>query len=269
MDGVNSSNAGMNERQKPAHDSEAGRFTGPCSRFRRDHADLAKFVGFISAVVLRMDETTRIASKALYESADDAAEKEKYRKTMEGGAGVTKILRRHRQLLLQMILCRGVDNYLAYVSELVALVFRTKPETMRSNEEVRLDVVLQHDNMEALVSSLAERRVYQLSYRGMRELSQYLSKRLRFNLFEEADTLKEAIRIIELRNIIVHNRAVVNRQFQSRVPDFPVEVGDAVKLEVDLVLSDVDFIVRSVLDIDQRARQKFELPLDLEEFEPR
>lgn len=77
-----------------------------------------------------------------------------------------------------MMLTRAVDNHLAYISDLPALVLRTRPETLRSSETIGLDTVLQHDTMDELVSELSEKRVNQLSYEGMRDLSTYLADRL-------------------------------------------------------------------------------------------
>jgi hypothetical protein len=168
-------------------------------------------------------------------------------------------LRSHQQLLLQMVLSRMVDNYLVYIADLLALIFRTKPETLRSSEKVRLDTVLAHDNMEELISDLAERQVNRLSYQGMRDLSQYLSGSLKFDLFKSPQDLKRAAGIIELRNLIVHNRAVVNRHFLSRVPDSPTQVGEVVELDLDSVFSDVQFLTGSASDLDARASDKFGL----------
>ena len=58
-------------------------------------------------------------------------------------------------LQLQMILSRTVDSYLAYVGDLIGLIHRKKPETLRSKEEVSLEDVLQHATMDDLVGFLS------------------------------------------------------------------------------------------------------------------
>lgn len=147
----------------------------------------------------------------------------------EGGALFE--LRRHRQLLLQMLLTRAADAFLLYVSAVLAVVFRSRPATLRSSEQVKVDFVLAHQTMEELVADLAERRVTALSYQGMVELVESLRERLGLALFANRNDLDRAVRIVETRNLIVHNRGVVNRRFLSRVADFPADEGDVLAAE--------------------------------------
>ncbi len=230
-----------------------------CSRFFSGHVQLFNFLDFISGLALRMDEGWRKASVALYRT-DDEEEKERYKRSLEKEAPTTSALRSYSQLILQMIMGRAVDDYLAYISDLMTLIFRTRPETLRSSETVRVDAILRHNTMEDLVSDLAERRVNQLSYQGMRDLSDYLCNRLGFDLFEQQEDLQRAVVAIEVRNLIVHNRAVVNAHFLSRLPDYPASAGEVLKLEVNSVLDDALFLSQSVADIDTRAAAKFGLP---------
>ena len=82
----------------------------------------------------------------------------------------------------------------------------------------------------------------------------------RFKLFEQNDDLRRAIQIVEVRNLIVHNRAIVNNLIVSRLPDLGLNVGDPLELEYDQLWSDILFLAGSVADIDKRASQKWGLP---------
>lgn len=164
-----------------------------------------------------------------------------------------------RAPLLQMVFVRCVDSYLTYISQMLAEIFRVKPETLRSAEMVRLDFVLQHTTLGDLVSALAEREVERLSYQGMKELSGDLEKRVGFKLFEKAYDLARAIRIIEMRNLIVHNRAFINRRFLSRLPDGEFVLGAKLVVDGDKMIEDLDFLAHSAQDIDARAAAQFNL----------
>src|SRR5260221_6988835 len=120
-------------------------------------------------------------------------------------------IKRFGRFVIEMMLVRGADNFLTYVSELLALVFTSRPETLKSGETVRLDEILQHSTMDDLVKRLAERRVERLSYQGMRDLQKDLSEKLSFELFPSPESLVRAVRVIEIRNLLVHNRGIVNR----------------------------------------------------------
>src|SRR6266545_6126446 len=201
--------------------------TTPCQRYVEDRLRLIGFVGFVSQLATERDETAKIAAQALYDTANDENERERHRQLLEQeGIGALKTLRSFAQLLLQLVAARGADDFLLYISELLALVFRSRPETLRSNEQVRLDLILQHDTMENLVSDLAERKVQSLSYQGMRDVATWVQERLGLKLLSNPVSLERTVRIIEVRNLIAHNRAVVNRLFLTRVPDSPAAIGD-------------------------------------------
>lgn len=164
----------------------------------------------------------------------------------------------HLQLFLQMMLCRAVDNFLTYISQLLSLIFTARPEMLKSGETARLEMILQFKTMEDLIDALVERRVTDLAYQGMRDLAKDLSKRIGFELFERAEDLERAVRIIEVRNLVVHNRGIVNRLFLSRLPGY-AQLGDRLEMEGKEVLNDMEFLAQSVANIDKRAGEKFRL----------
>jgi hypothetical protein len=147
-------------------------------------------------------------------------------------------------------------SYLAYLSELLGLVFKTTPETLRSSDQVRLDEVLRHTSMGELISFLAERRVERLAYLGMADLAADLSDKLSFALFERPDDLQNAVRINAMRNLIVHGRAIVNARFVEQLPEYAGEQGELLVLDVDDVFRDIDFLSRMVYETDGRAAGK-------------
>jgi len=169
-------------------------------------------------------------------------------------------LLQYGRFVMEMLLVRATDNLLTYIAELLALVFTTRPETLRSNETVRLEEILQHSTMEDLVQYLAERRVERLSYQGMKDLQKDLADRLGFEMFLSDESLSRAIRIIEVRNLIVHNRGIVNRLFQTRTGDSTVAIGNLVKINLqNTMLEDLTFLAESVGQMDERAAVKFGL----------
>jgi hypothetical protein len=93
----------------------------------------------------------------------------------------------------------------------------------------------------------------------MRDLHGYLSDRLGFSLFEEDEKLEAAVHMVEIRNIIVHNRAVVNRRFLSRVPESQARLGERLEIVGKEVSNAIRSLGESCSDIDVRAASKFGL----------
>lgn len=149
-------------------------------------------------------------------------------------------------------------SFLSYLSELFALIFFTKPDTLKSGETIRLESVLEHKTIAEFLASLAGKRVNDLSYQGMGSLANYSSTRLGFEIFPDAEDLAKAVRIVEMRNLVLHHRGIVTAGYLTRVPNLQAQVGDRVDLRG--ASQDVDFLAQSVADIDMRATAQFDLP---------
>ncbi|HEY8724212.1 MAG TPA: hypothetical protein VIL92_10195 [Gaiellaceae bacterium] len=179
-----------------------------------------------------------------------------------------RLFARHRDRLFEMALQRQVDQYLTYLSHLIALLFRSRPETLHAGppgrqaetEAVSLDVILQHATMEDLLNTVVERRVENLAYKGMGELADYLGQRLGFDLFASDDQRHMAVLVVEVRNIITHNRAVVNDTFVRRVKESPWAVGQRIELDFQTHSGFMAFLESTAADIDRRAIEKWALP---------
>ncbi len=227
--------------------------TGPFWVFNSQGLELVNFILLVHNLAFAAD-----AIKGLLK--EDLPESEDWRRRLGEGLAVSEAMAGYTPLMHRLLVSSQVDNFLVYLADLLALIFRTRPETLRSSETVRLDVVLHHQTMDDLIADLAERRVHQLSYQGMQDLNQYVADRLGFELFTTDETLSHAVRLIEIRNLFVHNRGVVNRAFASRAPDFKTQLGQRIELEFNFSTVEGRFLFNSAVDIDQRAADKFGLP---------
>jgi hypothetical protein len=163
-----------------------------------------------------------------------------------------------RRLFGEVLISRAVDSYLTYISELLSLVFRERPETLRSKEQIGVDFVLGFDSIEELQGAIAERRVERLAYRGMAELADWVKDSMGFTLVTDRDTLRAIESLVEKRNLIVHHRGVIDHRFIRKCGTAHGDVGDVLNLRED---AEAAFIVLSevVWDADKRAASKWEL----------
>jgi len=145
--------------------------TRPCARYLRGASKLLEFIDFI-------DMTTDALSFLSKTFGTPAKSGEAGKKQRPSEPPFRKSLKNHSGLMYEMALCRAVDGYLTYLTELLAIIFKTRPEILRSSDQVTLDFVLGHPTLPRLVSALVERKVNQLSYQGTRDLARFLEKRL-------------------------------------------------------------------------------------------
>jgi hypothetical protein len=232
----------------------------PCARFLEGISETIEFILFVTQVVTRADEVSKIAREALLATEQSETKKETMKRSPKQAPSVVGQLRRHRQLIFQMLITRSVDHYLAYVSELLSTVFHARPETLRSKEQVEIEFVLRHDTMDNLVLSLAERRVDRLIRHGIKQLAKELHASPGITLFGTKADLLRATQIVENRNLIVHNRAVVNGIYLRNVPASGLSVGDRLDLDFDEVIADAGFLALAGVATDQLATTKWDLP---------
>jgi hypothetical protein len=236
------------------HASRPESCTEACSRFFDFDEEITQFFIFFVRWTRRPDQMYEDVVKLAYK--DDPEKLEEF--LAEPKAGESN-LRRFGRFVMEMMVVRGADNFLTYVSELLALIFTSRPETLKSSETVKLEDILQHSTMDDLVKRLAERRVERLSYQGMKDLQKDMAEKLNFEIFPTSESLGRAVRIIENRNLLVHNRGIVSKAFQARTGDVSLAVGKLINLSPPSVVSDLEFLANSVLDIDERAAVKFGL----------
>ena len=159
-----------------------------------------------------------------------------------------------------MLLCRSVDIFLTYLTELLGLIYKTRPEALRSNEKLSYEEILSCQNFDELVHVMIEERVDSLSYKGFSKLHNDIQEKLGLVLFETNVGFSKANLIVELRNVFVHNRGMISRRFQERVPNHPAQIGEQIIPVPVEMLGHSIFLLDSVMDIDARAIAKFGLP---------
>ncbi|HWF33691.1 MAG TPA: hypothetical protein VG188_14165 [Solirubrobacteraceae bacterium] len=233
--------------------------SGPCAVLLEGLQETVGFVFFVTDLATRADDMRLMAAKALAEGSSSREEDRDALKDAEENRVVTSRLRAYRQVIFQTLITRSVDHYLSYVSGLLSEVFRERPETLRSSEQVRIDFVLRHETMDELVSALAERRVDRLAYRGLRELAADLKDNLGLVLFDNDNDLPRAERIIEARNLIVHNHGIVSPKYLRKVPNSSTALGQRLSFDFDGVIADITFLADCALRTDDLACRKFPL----------
>lgn len=163
-------------------------------------------------------------------------------------------------MLQELILTRTVDNFLSFVSELLALIYETKPQMLRSAEHERIDYVLNFESMDELRAAIAERKVERLSFLGLRELSDCLKSQINFELFPSAEELKQASLLVEMRNICVHSRGIIGTISARRFSEFRGQIGKRLDFSHERIRELRRFLENAVFDVDVRATEKFALP---------
>jgi len=232
--------------------------TGAAKQFFQTWVEINRFFNFVMALVCQTEATAEVAHQALIDTAHSPEERSELEKRWESRTPTTQALKSHRQVFLEIILARHIENYLNYLSSLLYEVFTQRSETLRSSDKVELAKILRHDSIESLVREIAERKVESLSYSSYRDLAEFFLDRFGVALAnpEETDAVIEAV---EIRNISVHNRCIVNRRFIARTGSGEDQFGKTKMI----VISYMDLIVPMLADLvhkaDKSVRKKLKI----------
>jgi len=241
--------------ETPLVDYRPSLATDPGRRYFDANFELIRFIAFIAQMASRNDEVQKIASDALRQFGDDNGDQE----SEVSPNKMTEALAEYRRLMAEVVLSRAVDNLLTYITELLSLVYAERPETLRSKEQVQVDFILGFESMEELQSAIAERRVERLSYSGIKDLVDWVNKSLGFVLIPDHEQLAAIERFVQQRNLIVHNRGVVDRRYVRAQGTVDGVAGHPLNVGGEAVVS-MTLMGTAVSDMDGRAAEKWDLP---------
>ena len=224
-----------------------------CTASGRDFATAAKrildFYLWVPNVVDAMENATKVYYKY-----------EKYAQKPLGPRKSTwyEWLDVRRQFLLELLLTRHVDNYLSFLSAVLFEIFTSRPDTLKSAEQVSVEEVLSCEDMNGVIRMFAERKVNRLAYKSYHDLSMFFNERLGLQLTSASDeqVISEAI---ELRNISVHNRCKMDRRYVQKTGRPMSDLGKIRELGTDDYERYFFPMVRSARDVDADAAKKFNL----------
>lgn len=250
------------EQPEEAQESTAtgvSQYTQPAKRYIEDEQKLLSFLGDTMNLSKLTDQVNEAASALNALGRGEGSGSEVVANIRKSLSNIPVL--KHGRLLAQMQLTRSVDSFQSYISELLALIYHTKPDMLKTDQAtMTIAEILSYGSRDELVAVMVERRVNDLAYKGLRELSDDLKKRIKFDLFPDTTHMEMAFRIIAIRNLIVHNRGIIDRRFVSKLPEYQTHLGEPIALSIAHVNEYHKFLLNAAGDIDERARKKYNLP---------
>lgn len=203
-------------------------------------------------------EVKRILGEDYHEIVGEAAKDEK--DEQEQGTSAKDKFLSHVWFFIEIILVRHVENYLNYLAELLFEIFLQKPETLISFEKIEIKEIMRHDSIDSLIRSIAEDKIEALSYKSFSDLNKYFMKHFNLTLVQE-DKLADVTKAIEIRNISVHNRCIINERYAKRVGG-DSQIGQRKKVGLEYLWKLIDLLAECVSITDEKARAKFKLKVE-------
>ncbi len=136
----------------------------------------------------------------------------------------------HSAVLNEMAFCRAVNSFLTYLADLMSLIYDKYPKKLPLNKQTTYGFCIEHHLAGDLVSAFAEETVMALTHQNLDALTKYFSKHLNIPLFSKETQTANASLCVDIRNIITHNRGIINRFFIHRNPRFADDFGKRIMI---------------------------------------
>ena len=170
-------------------------------------------------------------------------------------------LKTYEQFYGQMAYARTIDNLLTYFKEILSEVIIKKPSILKSKETERLDFILKYESIEELQIAIAEKKIESLFYAGIDKIESYFKDRLGIELFKSAGDKKEFDQAIKNRNLIVHNRGIISKEYLKEFPDCGMNEGVIMKFSYENISKINGILLNFVAYLDYELATKFNLDL--------
>jgi len=211
-------------------------------------------------LALRSDYTTFVARQAL--DRKEWRDRDPLELARTDPGPITTELRKHSQQFLEMFLARAVDNFQCYIVDLVREVLRKRPEILTSSRpSISVKTLLSFSSKEEIVHYIIERKVNSLAYQGFKELQDWCTERGIPIALPTGQQRHELTEIIATRNVIVHNRGLVDEKYLKVSATSPFKLGGCRLLEPTDFLEVSEFISECVLQTDAATVSKFGIPV--------
>lgn len=115
----------------------------------------------------------------------------------------------------QMAYTRMTDNVLSYFKDILVEVIKSKPQILKSSEKESLDYIFSFNSMEELIEDITEKNIEKLFYGSIKDIKKFFLDKLGINLFKDEMVEKNFDQFIKQRNLIVHNRGIISKEFSK------------------------------------------------------
>jgi len=175
------------------------------------------------------------------------------------GEFYVKYFRNQAPFLLEIMICKQIDEFTSYFSELLRLILKANPSILKSGDRIKVEEILKFESMDELTAHLIENKIMELSYQSFTDLGIWLEERLGVDLFDENDEKEIIIELIETRNIIVHNRGKIGTKYLKNVKSTRFKIGELRKIDIEYFARSAVFLILFLKSFDQKISKKFKL----------
>ena len=131
-------------------------------------------------------------------------------------------------LFEQLLFMNSVDNFNCYLSEIVFEIVKIDPRPI-FGKKFDAKILFESDDIDEIKLSVIEKVIIEIGYQNIDYLTDYLEKNFGLKSLSGWLTKLRLNKILQIRNVISHNRGIANKTYMFRSRSKTDEIGSLVK----------------------------------------
>ena len=156
------------------------------------------------------------------------------------------------------ILIFGVSLFEYYIKDVVEDIYLRKSDVFKTmSKSVTYEKLLTFSDLNELHKYIIEKECHSLGYMSYEELSNYFLKLFKIDFSKSGIRQEDLVETFATRNVLVHNRGIVNRSFLQKVKKKRYKLGNKIEVTEKIMLKSLDSIEKHLKYIDSCVVKKF------------
>lgn len=161
------------------------------------------------------------------------------------------------KVLSRILFTSIVDNFETYLSDILFEIYLAKPETLKSEQLVKIEDVLNCSDIQEFITFWAKQKIGKLQKGSVKGFISDNKQIKDLNVMDKA-TQDEIERILQIRHLYTHRNGIVDDKFLKYFPiDF--SYGIEHQMSIDEILDKIEYLSNIINRIDTASIEKYSL----------
>lgn len=161
------------------------------------------------------------------------------------------------KVLNRILFSSVVDNFETYLSDILFEIYLAKPETLKSDQLVKVEDVLNCSDIQDFITFWAKQKIGKLQKGSVKGFISDNKQIKDLNVIDKK-AQDEIEKILQIRHLYSHRNGIVDDKFLKYFPT-GYSYGIEHQMSIDDILDKVDYLANSVNGIDNAAIVKYSL----------
>ncbi|MEG1523277.1 MAG: ATP-binding protein [Bacteroidales bacterium] len=160
------------------------------------------------------------------------------------------------KVLSRILYSSIVDNFETYLSDILLEIYLAKPETLKSEQTVKVEEVLNCSDLQDFIMYWAKQKIGKLQKGSVKG---FISENKQIRDLKVIDNVKqdEIEKILQIRHLYSHRNGIVDDKFLKYFSGFAP--GAEHQIAIDEILNQIEYLTHVIDEIDKAAIAKYNL----------